>query len=364
MVLPFLPVVLRNCELSASQIALTTSLGPLASTILPPFYGALATRYAPGKMVLLACAIAILPVLGFLGNPVWPSALILAFLVLASLSVANPTLEGLGMRLYPDGKDYSNQRLYGSLGFIAGSVLAGAVLEGGSNTRWSLFLAATLLISLPAFWWLPRGDEPNPGEKAELSSEEIPVNWSLVIFLLILTFLMNIAHAPYFTFLNLILGEKLGVPSALHGTFWGLAVIAETFMMFFYARIFRRWHFTSVLALSLLMAAIRWFFMARADSADMVYGLQTLHAFSFASFHLAIMEGLTRSFPPIRRSIGSGLYASIGFGLAMMSGNQLSALFVDQIGMQGLFTWFALAPAAGIPLALMLRFRFRRGKYA
>src|SRR5512137_239792 len=155
--LPFLPLWLKDKGLPDSQIAVVVAMLMAVRIIAIPLGTMLADLTQRRRAVIIACAIgtflAYLLLHGMSGF--WP-ILITAMLAAALLAPVVPLTEVLaveGSAHY--GIDYGRIRLWASLSFLTGSVVAGALLEVIPVGSVILLIAAAQGLGALFAWQLP-----------------------------------------------------------------------------------------------------------------------------------------------------------------------------------------------------------------
>jgi MFS transporter, PPP family, 3-phenylpropionic acid transporter len=103
----------------------------------------------------------------------------------------------------------------------------------------------------------------------------------------------------------------------------------------------------AILTAGLWLAVLRWSVCAlSADSIPLALA-QTLHAATFAAFHIAAVGHTFREFGPSRGATGQAIYSSVTYGLGSILGMVGSGLLRDRIGTQALFALAAATAALG-----------------
>jgi PPP family 3-phenylpropionic acid transporter len=167
--------------------------------------------------------------------------------------------------------------------------------------------------------------------------------------------LLQFSHGPYYTFYSIYL-EQLGYSRAATGVMWSLGVVAEVLLFVVVHRALLRWPIKSILMLSLLLSALRWYLIGfHAGNFAMLVSAQLLHAASFGSSHAVAIEYIRRFFRNGHQGQGQALYSGIGFG----AGGALGALASGLLWERGAECAFAVA-AASCLLAVLLAGLFLR----
>ncbi|GLP96585.1 MFS transporter [Paraferrimonas sedimenticola] len=241
--------------------------------------------------------------------------------ILAQLEVV--TLESLGNATHKYGKI----RSWGSVGYIALSVAAGALIElfgPGAMLHIVLFLFAALMaVSLPL-----KRHKPSP--VTQQTSSGFKPTASMIWFLLS-SILLQMSMAPFYVFFVLYL-EQLGYSATSAGFYVAIGVVAEIGIFLVASRLLGRFGVKSLLVVSLVFTTARWLLLAHGGDSAVLLGIsQILHAFSFGLAHAASIQYIHANFPKQHRSKGQALYASLSFGL----GGALGAYWIGQVWQGG-----------------------------
>lgn len=233
-----------------------------------------------------------------------------------------PLFEALTLRhLGPQVRRYGRVRLWGSVGFILSVVLIGRALGAQLSIACLPQLICTLLA---AIWFSSLVTPPVRAARVRASGRFWPaLGRAEVIAFFVVIMLLQTAHAPYYVFFSIHL-ESLGLPKARIGELWALGVVSEIVLFLFTDRMFARASARTILLLSLLLSALRWWLIGSADGdGAQLVGAQVLHAASFGCTHAVGIHLTHRYFSDGHHSKGQGLYSSASFGL----GGALGSLY-------------------------------------
>ena len=214
--------------------------------------------------------------------------------------------------------EYGHIRLWGSLGFIA-TVAGLGVLFDAISLHWlPPILAACALAS-----WLASLSVPDivTARRADATTSL----WSIlkrptVFGFLAASFLLELSHAPYYTFYSIYLEAHHYSHSAI-GWLWALGVGAEVLAFTQMHRILPALGERRLMLLSLALAVFRWWVIGQAvDYPAVMIAMQTLHAASFACFHASCINLIYRHFGDGHQGQGQALYSMLwGLGVALGS---------------------------------------------
>lgn len=347
---PYWGLYLQWLDFSAREIGELTAILLATRIIAPNVWGWIADHHGQRMRIVrfasLAGALAFAGIL--LDNSyLWIAIVMLVFSFFWNASLPQfevTTLQHLGEQSH----HYSKIRLWGSIGFILTVMLLGWLLE--------IFDAGlvpyALLLSMVAIW-LVSLTVPESASR-HLSFNHVSITSILkrpeVIAFLVICFLIQISHGPYYTFYSIYL-EQHHYSRTVIGQLWALGVIAEVIIFLFMHRWLPRFGIRSVLLLSVLLSAIRWLIIGfYPNSFDLLLFAQLLHAASFGTYHAAAIAWVHQHFTGRNQGRGQALYSSVSFG----AGGAIGSLFSGYFWLNpGPTITFSLAAAASF-IALII----------
>ncbi|MDZ7747492.1 MAG: MFS transporter [Halofilum sp. (in: g-proteobacteria)] len=226
---------------------------------------------------------------------------------------------------------YSHIRLWGSVGFIATSALLGPLLDLTGPLALPWFLAALYL----ALWGASLAAPAAPA-RGDAGGDDGPIGAVLrqphVWSLLLVCFLMQASHGPYYAFFSLHLQDH-GYTGAWIGGLWALGVVAEIGVFLVMRRLLPRFGALWLLLASLALTAVRWLLVAAFVSEPVVLiGAQTLHAASFGLYHAVAIALVDRFFTGSHQGRGQAFYSSMSFGAGQAAGSFAAGLIYGALG--------------------------------
>ncbi len=340
--IPYLSLYLQHLEFSPQQIGEVMAVIMATRIVAPNLWSWIADHTGQGMLIVRITSL--LALISFAGifmaqDYGWLMLVMSTFSFFWNASLpqfeAN-TLSHLGA----DTHRYSQIRLWGSVGFIITVWGMGALFE-----HYSVTWLPPIVLSLFAGIWLT--SLLVPARHSEHHAHHHNSLWKVlkqpsVIALLIVCFLMQASHGPYYTFYTIYL-ESYGYQRGFIGSLWALGVIAEVGIFIVMHRILWRFCLEHLLIISLLLAALRWLIIgAWADSLILLLLAQTLHAASFALYHAVSIQLIHHYFVGKYQGRGQALYSSLSFGAGGALGSLLSGYVWD---MNPHFSFFAAALA-------------------
>ncbi len=306
---------LKSLTFNAFQIGVLMSLLQVMRIFAPNIWGHIADR--TGKrtaIVQLAAACSVLVFAGvFFGSSFW-----WLFAVMAALSffwsASLPLVEAMTLSHLGEHTDgYGRIRLWGSIGFILMVVGLGYVFDVVS-IAWLPWAVLAVMLGIVAFARVIPEADILPHHTDQVSGWDI-LRQPEVASLLIACLLMAAAHGPYYTFYSIYLVDH-GYGKSTVGWLWALGVLCEIGIFLIIPRIFARVSPRRLILASFALAVVRFLLIAwGVESAWLIWGAQTLHAFSFGTYHAAAVALIHQHFRGRHQARGQALYTSIAYGV-------------------------------------------------
>lgn len=241
---------------------------------------------------------------------------------------------------------YSRVRLWGSLGFVVSVVILGIVFDYLVISLLPDFLLAIiLLIALCSLFQFKQPDHGHHRVKGVfLRSLKSP----LVISFLVINFLLQLSHGPYYTFYSIYM-EDLGYSRSTIGVLWALGVVAEVLLFIVMHRLLRAFRLRTIILVSLVLTTLRWLMVgALSDVLLVVILAQCFHAASFGAMHAVAIQFVHDYFPAGTQGQGQAIYNSVSFGAGGALGAIVSGIIVANYGSAAAFN--LAAAASGLAL--------------
>jgi len=329
--LPYWSLYLKSLDFNAAAIGTLAALLVATKIVSPNVWGWIAD-HTGHRMAVIRIGV-FLAAVAFSGALFTESYLGLALVLIAfgfCWNAALPQVEATTMgHLQERTHVYPKIRVWGSIGFIAAVWVVGRALETQPLTLvpWTILgltlLNAFLTLSLPA----------QPAHAEQVNSERFRdvLKRPEVIALLVVCFLMQAGHGPYYTFYSIYL-EEAGYGVDRIGELWALGVMAEVVLFMFMHGLLMRYGLRILLIASLVLAALRWWLIGEfVDSLWLLVFAQLLHAASFGLYHAVGIQLFHRYFPGRLQGRGQALYSSISFGAGLAMGSWISGLMWESV---------------------------------
>ena len=174
-----------------------------------------------------------------------------------------------------------------------------------------------------------------------------------VVSLLLVCFLLQASHGPYYTFYSLYMVEH-GYSETVIGQLWALGVVAEIAVFLKMHHWLPRFGARKLMLVAAALTALRWLLIALFVEQIWVMAFaQTLHAASFGVYHAVSIHLIHHLFTGRHQGRGQALYSSLSFGAGGAVGSLLAGYVWDGIGAQ----WTYILAAATAVLAAWIAWR-------
>lgn len=351
-ILPFWGLYLQHLGFEAEEIGGLLAGFSTIRIVAPNLWAHWARHFdSPLQMARLAGAMApLLFCLIWLADGFWQVLLVMlgyGFFWSAML----PQYEVMTMTVIANRvEDYSQIRLWGSVGFVIVVLLLGTLFDMVHINWLPVIMLALMLMILSNTWQISVDSKPKDDKKQSVSFYRTMASPAVLAFLMV-NMLLQISHGPLYTFYSIYL-DQLDYSATAIGGLWALGVAAEV-ALFWRIRWFldgfslRQW-----LLLSLLITTVRWLLIAwMPESWPVLVLAQLFHAFSFAMLHAVCIRYVPALFPNGLQERGQALFSAAGFGLGGALGAWISGLLWEPLGGSLVFMLAALSSLTALIVA-------------
>jgi PPP family 3-phenylpropionic acid transporter len=335
--IPYWGLYLKSLGFTAAAIGSMMAIIMATKIISPNVWGWVADH--TGKRMAIVRLGGLLSIIAFAGvfiseNYWWLVAVMMLFSFFWNATLPQfeaTTFSHLGEQTHR----YSSVRLWGSIGFIVAVWVIGQGLDGSKISFLPMILMG-LFISI----WVSSLFVPEEAV-GHLHLTHEPLRQVLkrpeVVGLLVVCFLMQMGHGPYYTFYSIYM-QDFGYSLSDIGYLWAISVVAEVLVFMRMHKLVPRFGLKRLLIVSLILAACRWIIIALFPmSLPVMIFAQTLHAASFGLYHAVAIQYIHQYFVGQHQGKGQALYSSISFGAGGASGSLYAAYTWDSIGAAATF---------------------------
>lgn len=343
--IPYWGLYLKSLGFGAVEIGELVAIIMATKIVAPNVWGWIADRSGRRMQVVqFACLMAAITFAGVFFSHGYGWLALVMSLFSFFWNAALPQFEATTLNhLGTETQRYSSIRLWGSIGFILAVAGLGVLFE---DTGTSL-LPRVLLLLFTGIWLASLLVPERAARHRHLHSVSLSqvLTRLPVISLLLVCFLMQASHGPYYTFYSLYLSDN-GYSETMIGQLWALGVIAEI-------GVFLRMHFwlpkygaRHLLITATLLTVARWVMLALfVDELWMMIIAQTLHAASFGVYHAVAIHLIHQLFTGSLQGRGQALYSSISFGAGGALGSFVAGYLWEGAGAQFMYLMAALVAA-------------------
>lgn len=346
----FSNVYYRHIGLSGTQIGIINTVAPLVGVFSSVLWGFWSDRSgdtrrlfaaATGGAALAVLSVALSPNFGLI------LASIAVFAVFNSAII--PQLDSTTLRVLGSQAGYYGlYRMWGTIGFIVTSAIAGPILERIGL----IYLFPGYALALGTMLLLSRGLANHP---ARLQTpligglREIIRQPAWVLFALS-TFVLSAASNGMSNFLGVTIKE-MGGPDSLVGITWTIGAATEIPFLLYSAALLKRFGPGKLLPFSFVFFALRIFLFGVMPTPEWAPVVNLLHGPSYGLWWFASVSQARNLAPEHLKATAQGLFISV-ISLANMVGALASGWMFDHLGYRALY--FVLAGASAAAAALYL----------
>jgi len=345
--LPYFNLFLEEIGFDGPRIGMISALLPLSTLIMPAAGGALADRLGQRRAIIVLSTTLSAVCFGVLLEARSFGAVAAVVLLFALLRApALPLVEATAIELAAGGgPPYGRMRAWGSMAFILAALAGGPLLAGRGDAVVVPLILALLILNVAAAIRLP-ADAPRAAGPPPAGALRRVLMVPGTLLFLAAGALSQAAHGPYYVFYSIHLEQAGYSPTAIGGL-WGWAVACEVLVMVQMARVLARVPAPLVMIGSLLIAAARWWICATSVSPAAMIVAQSMHAATYAAFHVAAVTHTHRLFGGTLGGSGQGIYGAATYGLGNILGMVLSGWLYGAVPLTRLFGWAAWVSIAG-----------------
>lgn len=350
-----LPIWLDSRGISEEQIATIAAVPIAIMVVFNLVVGRIADKASDWRSVIVvASIIAALASLGFMFVEGYWGILIVVSLCVIPMMATEPVIDAATMRLTRRrGSDFALVRIWGTIGFIVMSSLAGWIYGWiGIAVFVPLFVAACLARGGIAFL-LPRFRAPEGAAVAGINTDAATTMRQVMRPWFVLALaggaVLQGSHMLLMSF-GALLWARAGVPEAMLGVLWSIAPVFELAVMFYFSRLARRFSARHLLLAACLFAIVRWCGMAMATEFWQFAVMQVLHMASFALGYLGVVSFVANWTSEDIAAQAQSFYVvlkQVASVLALLAFGPLVATF-------GMGSFYAAAAIAGVGAAMIL----------
>ncbi len=348
--IPYWGVYLKSLGYSSQDVGVISAIILATRIIAPNFWGWLADRTQKRlRIIRVGSFLAMLIFAGILvDSRYWWLVMVVSCYTFFWHAVL-PQFEVITLGYL--GNNYSRYgqiRLWGSIGFMVAVVGLGWVFD-----FFPIRYLPVFILSFLALIWLSSLSLKDMTVKQYAQSHSgilAIVMQPTVLCFLVVSFLLQFSHGPYYTFYTLYLVDNYDYSRSSAGLLWALGVLAEVAIFIVMFKLLQFFSLRALLLFSLLITTLRWLLIGYgAESLVILLLAQLMHACSFGVAHSVSIELVRNYFSGGHQGQGQALYSSFSFGAGGAAGALAGGMMWDASATN---TFLVAALSAGIALVL------------
>lgn len=325
---PFAGIYYRSLDFTSVQVGILAAMPAIALALTSAMWGAVADTLAAHRLILrTALALgAVFALLSSRADGFW-----LMFLGITLLSFSTVPLRSLmdhfavliGDRV---GKPFGRIRLWGAFGYTAFALTLGRLMNERVTSFFLVAYAISLLLTLAATFALPQLPAQHRRPLLE-GVGELVQNRRLMLVLLV-AFAQAVAAFMIVASLGYHITSMRGNPAQV-GVAFAVAAVSELPVFLIGAWLYRRVGPDRLIALIVLLYAVRMVLLAVVDSPASVIALQAMHGLTFGGFLVVCIPRAHQLAQGRHSATVQALLTMAAFGFGNVAGSFLGGALLD-----------------------------------
>ena len=351
---PFLPALLHERGLGASEIGAVLAVGTAIRLITGPVTSRLADRLGKHRQTLtVLLAMAAVIAFGY-GLPAGFAIFLLVSVAHASaLAPIVPIADAMTLAAAPGRFQYGWVRGAASAAFVVGAVGAGQVVQATSLGGIVWMNGTLLALAAMAAMRLPRNALDRPVVRRQANVRALFAVPGFLPLMALAALVLG-SHAMHDGF-EVLRWEGGGIGPGIAGLLWSEGVLAEVVVFVLAGPALLKWLGPAgAAALAASAGVVRWSVTAVTAWLPAMALVEPLHGLTFALLHLACMQMLSAIVPPALAATAQAIYGTVAVGAMTAILSLVSGPLYGAFGARA-FWAMALLCAAALPIAFAMR---------
>ncbi len=340
---------------AASQVSLVVSVAALAAMLTQPVIGSLTDRFGMRRVNLIMFVTACVAAFVFIFARAFALVLSMYALMYLLINGANPVVERMATSS-PYG--YGKVRMWGTLGFAAGTQVAGLVYDYFSpESLYVLFIGAMVVCIIGFLGTQPRIPE---AEVANVASDGEPVsvrdlvtNKKFLYYLVIEMLLCGVTGGAY-SFIPSYL-TNLGLPAATASTILSVAVVCELPLILLSAKFMDKVPNKTLLMCCFGMLVVQTLIYGLALPLPLIIVATFIGKHPPAMLNIMTNMKVVNTIVDPRQQITGLALAKAAQNLGTIIANNICGRMIDAFGYPPMFCFLLGMAAAGMLLSLLFQ---------
>lgn len=348
--LPLLSVYLREeVHLTASQIGLIMSLGPIISMFTQPFWGVISDytqKPVHVLMITMVLSAAASIIYSFMVSYLW--VVVMTVILYIPFSALTPVSDSITVNFANrHGLNYGNFRLWGAMGYALAAFIVGRVAQ---ETTFSVIFYGFALSLLVGLWFASQMPNEERMERVRISRGLLKLIRlpKFILFLLAVFFTFGPMDANN-TYFGLFLQEAGGTIAGI-GLAWFLVAASEVPVIQYAAVFTRKYGAASVVIVAGIISALRYLTYFFHLQIELIYLTTILQGISFGLFITACLQLVQKISPPQMRTTSVAIYSAVGYGFGNWFFTIIGGIIMDLFDIHTMYLVFTLISFVGVVL--------------
>ena len=366
---PFLSPYYSKAGISAVEIGVLFTLGPISSIFIQPIWAIISDRTGKRKAILAIVVLgSALSVLSFyIGQSFLTFFIASALLAIFSNSIV-PLSDAILLRSAQKNKfDFSKIRMGGTIGYAIFVIFAGIIIKQNSDLAFLMGFAGFMVLFLIVLK-LPKSDSDD--EPSRILNLDLTINRKQkrsllhifeskqIYFLLAFAFISQVGLSFNFSFLGVYM-LNMGLTERTIGFTNSIAALSELPILFLINRVLKKYSTGKITVIACLVLALR-IITITGESLFFVVLSQVLHGITFMTIYFSCAVFISKNVKPENQSKGQSILALIQTGIGSIVGNILGGYLVDLYGLKSAYTTMSILIILVAGLIALLQYIYQR----
>lgn len=366
---PFLSSYYSKAGISAVEIGILLTLGPVSSILIQPIWAIISDRTGRRKMILsivvLGSAFSVLSY--YIGRTFLTFFIASTLLAIFSNSIV-PLSDAILLRsTHKNRLDFSKIRMGGTIGYAIFVIFAGMIIKRNSHMAYIMGFAGFMVLFL-IVRMLPKSesdDDINHKLNLDITSRPRQKRSLLhifeskqIYFLLAFAFISQVGLSFNFSFLGVYM-LNMGLTEGTIGFTNSIAALSELPILFLISRVQRKVSTAKITVFACLLLSLR-IITVTGESLFFVVLSQALHGLTFMTIYFSCAVFISKNVKPENQSKGQSILALVQTGIGSIVGNILGGYLVDLYGLKSAYITMSILIITVAGLTALLQYIYLR----
>ncbi len=365
---PFLSAYFTKAGISALEIGILLTIGPIVSIFIQPLWAYISDRTGKRKLVLCIAVLgSALSLLSYYIGETFLTFFLAALLLAVFVTSIIPLNDANTLHIaYKNGLDFSKIRMGGTIGYSITVIFAGVIVKSnpslgflmGSIGYFVLFLLITRL---------PKEDITDyPPAKVKQEAAGLKRRQSLlqifeskeIYFILAFAFINQMGLSFNYNFLGVYM-LKLGMAEGTMGLINCISALSELPVLFLINYLLKKLSLMKISLIACLLLGLR-ILMVTGGTLPYLILSSVFHGMTYMTVYFSSAVYISKNVKKENLSKGQSLLTIMQAGLASITGNIVGGFLVDKLGLKSSYIIMASSVMIVAGLIALLQFLYER----